>query len=202
MCNFTGKNISLEKNTSRMDVEANAIKSVITDFMQKASQSLLQLSGAMGYRLDHIAGRSVVDSRPFQIFEGSNDILYQQIGESVLKMMRKLKNNNLHDFLSDFHLTSRSSEYFKDHFNFDIDPKMPQRKLVDLGKALGRIISMEFTLDLGDQGFNTDLIQNAIKTLQDEVNTIMHTYKHGGNAQVVEDYKVDSNWLKFAMVNA
>jgi alkylation response protein AidB-like acyl-CoA dehydrogenase len=202
MCNFTGKNISLERNTSRMDVEANAIKSVITDFMQKASQSLLQLSGAMGYRLDHIAGRSVVDSRPFQIFEGSNDILYQQIGESVLKMMRKLKNNNLHDFLSDFHLTSRSSEYFKDHFNFNIDPKMPQRKLVELGKALGRIISMEFTLDLGDQGFNTDLIQNAIKTLQDEVNTIMHTYQHGGNAQVVEDYKADSNWLKFAMVNA
>ncbi len=202
MCNFTVKNIPLEKNTSRMDVEANAIKSVITDFMQKASQSLLQLSGAMGYRLDHIAGRSVVDSRPFQIFEGSNDILYQQISESVLKRMRKFKTNNLYDFLSDFHLTSRSSEYFKDHFNFELNPKMPQRKLVDLGKALGRIISMEFTLDLGDQGFNNDLIQNAIKTLQDEVNTIMHTYQHGGNAQVVEDYKIDSSWFKFAMVNA
>jgi hypothetical protein len=169
--------------------------------MQQASQSLLQLTGAMGYRLDHIAGRSVVDSRPFQIFEGSNDILYQQISESVLKMMRRLKNNNLHDFLSDFHLTERSSEYFKEHLNFELDPQMPQRKLVDLGKALGRIISMEFTLNLGDRGFNKELIQNAIKTLQEEVYAILETYKNGGEADVVEDYQLDSSWFNLSTVN-
>lgn len=202
MCNYTGSNIPLEKNTSRMDLEANAIKSVITDFMQKASQSLLQLTGAMGYRLDHIAGRSVVDSRPFQIFEGSNDILYQQISESVFKMMRRFKNNNLKEFLSEFHLTSRSSEYFKEHFNFDVDPKMPQRKLVDLGKALGRMISMEFTLNLQDQGFNKKLVQNAVKTLEDEISAIMDTFSHGGDADVIEDYEIDSSWFKFALMNA
>lgn len=202
MCNFTSTNIPLEKNTSRMDLEANAIKALVTDYMQRASQSLLQLKGAMGYRIDSIAGRATVDSRPFQIFEGSNDILYQQMSESVLKMMRKLKNNNLQDFLSEFHLTSRSSEYFNEHFNFELDPKMPQRKLVDLGKALGRIISMEFTLNLGDQGFNNELIENALKTLQDEVHAIMHTYKHGGDANVVEDYKMDSSWYKLSFVNA
>jgi alkylation response protein AidB-like acyl-CoA dehydrogenase len=202
MCNFTSTNVPLQKNTSRMDVEANAIKSLITDYMQRASQSLLQLKGAMGYRLDDIAGRSVVDSRPFQIFEGSNDILYQQLSESVLKMMRKLKNNNLYDFLSEYHLTERSSEYFKDALNFEIDAKMPQRKLVDLGKALGRIISIQFTLNLGDQGFNNELIQNAIKTLQDEVNAIIQTYKHGGEADVVEGYEMDSSWFKLVTVNA
>lgn len=202
MCNFTSMNVPLTKNTSRMDVEANAIKSIITDFMQSASQSLLQLSGAMGYRLDHIAGRSVVDSRPFQIFEGSNDILYQQISESVLKMMRKLKNHNLNDFLSQYKLTERSAEYFKEHFDFELNPQMPQRKLVDLGKALGRLISMEFTIHLGEQGFNHDLIQNAIKTLQEEVLAIMETYKNGGNADVVEDYQMDSSWLKFSLMNA
>lgn len=202
MCNFTSTNVPLEKNTSRMDLEANAIKSLVTDYMQSASQSLLQLKGAMGYRLDNIAGRSVIDSRPFQIFEGSNDILYQQMSESVLKMMRKLKNNNLQEFLSDFHLTERSSEYFNDAFNFELDPKMPQRKLVDLGKALGRIISMQFTLNLGDQGFNEKLIDNAVKVLRDEVNAIMHTYKHGGDSEVVDDYKVDSSWFNLALVNA
>lgn len=202
MCNFTSTNVPLQKNTSRMDVEANAIKSLVTDYMQRASQSLLQLKGAMGYRLDNIAGRSVVDSRPFQIFEGSNDILYQQISESVLKMMRKLKSNNLHEFLSEFHLTQRSSDYFKDVMNFELDPKMPQRKLVDLGKALGRIISMEFTLNLGDQGFNNKLIENALKVLQDEVNTIMHTYKNCGESEVVDDYQIDSSWFNFALVNA
>ena len=123
MCNFTATNVPLTKNTAKMDVEANAIKSVLTDYMQKASQSLLQLTGAKGYRLDHIAGRSTVDSRPFQIFEGSNDILYQQISESIMKAMRKVKSTNLYDFLKGYDLTIQSSDYFKDVLNFEIDTK-------------------------------------------------------------------------------
>ncbi len=202
MCNFTSTNVPLEKNTSRMDVEANAIKTVLTDYMQKASQSLLQLSGAKGYRLDHIAGRSTVDSRPFQIFEGSNDILYQQISESVLKMMRKLKSTNLYDFLKDYDLTLRSSDYFKEILNFEIDTKMPQRKLVQLGEALGRMISMEFTLNLGDQGFNKELIDSAIENLQDEIKTILTSFRSDAFSQVVDDFHMDSSWFKLQLVNA
>jgi alkylation response protein AidB-like acyl-CoA dehydrogenase len=202
MCNFTSTNVPLEQNTSRMDVEANAIKTVLTDYMQKASQSLLQLTGAKGYRLDHIAGRSTVDSRPFQIFEGSNDILYQQISESVLKMMRKLKSTNLYDFLKEYDLTLRSSDYFKEILNFEIDTKMPQRKLVQLGEALGRMISMEFTLNLGDQGFNKDLIDNAIANLQEEIKTILTSFRSENFSQVAEDFQLDSSWFNLQLVNA
>jgi len=202
MCNFTGINVPLEKNTSRMDVQANSIKSVVTDYMQKASQSLLQLTGAKGYRLDHIAGRSTVDSRPFQIFEGSNDILYQQISESVIKMMRKFKRTNLYDFLKEYEPTQKSSDYFKDILNFEIDTKMPQRKLVELGKALGRIVSMEFTLDLGDQGFNKELIQNAVLVLQEEINSILNTFQKGSINDVVEDFQINSSWFNLQTVNA
>lgn len=202
MCNFTSTNVPLEKNTSKMDVEANAIKSVITDYMQRASQSLLQLTGAKGYRLDHIAGRSTVDSRPFQIFEGSNDILYQQISESVLKLMRKFKSTNLYDFLKDYDLTLRSSDYFKDILNFEIDAKMPQRKLVELGKALGRMVSMEFTLNLGDQGFNAELIQNAVQTLQDEIKSILNSFKEGSDTGVVEDFQIESSWFNLLALDA
>lgn len=202
MCNFTSINVPLEKNTSRMDVEANAIKSVITDYMQKASQSLLQLTGAKGYRLDHIAGRSTVDSRPFQIFEGSNDILYQQISESVLKMMRKFKNANLYDFLKNYDLTLRSSEYFKDVLDFEIDTKMPQRKLVELGRALGRMVSMEFTLNLGDQGFNAELINNAVSVLQEEIKGIFETFSHGSISGVIEDFQTESSWFNLLAVDA
>ncbi len=202
MCNFTSTHISLEKNTAKMDVEANAIKSVITDYMQKASQSLLQLTGAKGYRLDHIAGRSTVDSRPFQIFEGSNDILYQQISESVIKMMRKFKSTNLYEFLKNYELTGNASDYFKDVLNFEIDSKMPQRKLVELGKALGRIISMEFTINLGEQGFNSELIDNALAVLQEEINGILDSFKSSQILEVVEDYLSESNWFSLAMVDA
>ena len=202
MCNFTSVNVPLEKNTSRMDVQANSIKSVVTDYMQKASQSLLQLTGAKGYRLDHIAGRSTVDSRPFQIFEGSNDILYQQISESVIKMMRKFKSTNLYDFLKEYEPTKKSSDYFKDILNFELDTKMPQRKLVELGKALGRMVSMEFTLDLGDQGFNKELIQNAILVLQEEINSILNTFQKGSINDVVEDFQINSSWFNLQTIDA
>jgi alkylation response protein AidB-like acyl-CoA dehydrogenase len=202
MCNYTSSNVPLDKNTSRMDVQANSIKTVVTDYMQRAAQSLLQLTGAKGYRLDHIAGRSTVDSRPFQIFEGSNDILYQQISESVLKMMRKFKNTNLYEFLSQYELTERSSGYFKEKINFDLDPKMPQRKLVELGQALGRMVSMEFTLNLGDEGFNRELVDNAIEVLQDEINMILSGFSSGSTTNVVDDYLSNSSWFNLQTVNA
>ncbi len=202
MCNFTGTNIRLEESAAKKDLEANTIKSVVTDFMQKAAQSLLQLTGAKGYRLDHFAGRSTVDSRPFQIFEGSNDILYQQISESVIKMMRRLRSTNLYDFMSQYQFSGKASAYFKDVLNFELDFKMPQNKLVDLGKAIGRIITMEFTLDLSETGFNKDLIANAITVLQNEVNTIMAMFGNKNNARVVEDYGIDSSWFNLKLVNA
>jgi alkylation response protein AidB-like acyl-CoA dehydrogenase len=98
MCAFAAENADLERNMARDSVSANSIKSVITDMMQDAAQSLLQLEGAKGYRMESVAGRSLVDSRPFQIFEGSNDILYQQISEGVLKLMRKARQSNLPSF--------------------------------------------------------------------------------------------------------
>ena len=55
--------------------EANIIKTVSSDLMQESAQTLVQLVGAAAYKLNHIDGRAIVDSRPFQIFEGSNDIL-------------------------------------------------------------------------------------------------------------------------------
>ncbi|MEO1023657.1 MAG: acyl-CoA dehydrogenase family protein [Bacteroidota bacterium] len=202
MCHYTSSKISLDIDTSRMDVAANAIKTVVTDFMQKASQSLLQLTGAKGYRLDHIAGRSVVDSRPFQIFEGSNDILYQQISESVLKNMRKVRNFNLYDYLKASELTEQVSDRFKDSLDFDLDLKMPQRKLVALGQAIGRIISMEFTINLEDVGFNQALIANAMATMESEVNSIICNFKHAEDAAIVDDYLSNSSWLALSKVNA
>ncbi|WP_245683976.1 acyl-CoA dehydrogenase family protein [Rhodohalobacter halophilus] len=194
---FTGTNVPLTKNTARMDVAANSIKSVVTDYMHEASQSLMQLVGAKGYRLDHIAGRAMVDSRPFQIFEGSNDILYQQISESVLKMMRKSKESNLYQFMKGYSLTENAAGYFKDTLNFEVDYKLPQRKLVQLGRALGRLVSMEMTLKLGDTGFNSKMISNSLKVLRSEINSIVSTYKSNEQPDVLDGYGDDSSWLKF-----
>lgn len=196
MCAYTSKNVPITKDVSNMDLSANAIKSYTTDLMQQASQSLLQLTGAKGYRLDHIAGRSLIDSRPFQIFEGSNDILYQQISESVLKNMRKLKLKNLYEFLSQFNLTERASDYFSEILDFKISQKLAQDRLVELGRILSRVISLEFTLRLSDQGFNQKLIDNAIHTLREDVKRMVTTFVNDKAPEVVENYEDSSSWLE------
>lgn len=197
MCAFSSETAGVENNLAKENVSANAIKTVVTDMMQEASQSLLQLTGAKGYRLDHIAGRSTVDSRPFQIFEGANDILYQQISEAIIKSMRRMKEANLYEYLKSFDLTERAADYFKETLNFSIDPKMPQRKLVDLGQVLGRVISMDLTIRLGERGFHADLIANTLNVLKQDVDALVTRFQTSMAPAYVEDYPEDSAWLSF-----
>ncbi len=197
MCTYSSEHAHLSRDLMRMGLVANAIKTVITDLMQEASQSLLQLVGAKGYRIDHIAGRATVDSRPFQIFEGSNDILYQQITESVLKEMRKVKEPALLAHLSRHELTSRAADYFRDVLNFKIDFTLPQRKLVELGRAIARIISMEFVLELGERGFRSDLIRSAVDVIRQDVVKLLSSYQASHAADVVCEYEEESSWLQF-----
>jgi alkylation response protein AidB-like acyl-CoA dehydrogenase len=192
---FASENISLDKDTSRLDLTANSIKSVVTDYMQAASQSLLQLVGAKGYKLDHVAGRSVVDSRPFQIFEGSNDILYQQITESVIKMMRKAQSASLFEFLSTNSNTQKAADYFKEYLEFKLDHRMAQRKMVELGQAIGRIVSMNMTITLGEKGFNGEMVGNSLKVLQKEIQVILSSYCTSLKADVLDSYHQNSSWL-------
>lgn len=194
MCSFTSANVPITKDTSSFDVAANTIKTMTTDLMQNASQSLLQLMGAKGYRLDHIAGRSLIDSRPFQIFEGSNDILYQQISESVIKLMKRTKLNNLYEFLSDYKYTQHASDHLKETLNFEIQMQMTQDKLVELGRVLSRLISLEFTIRLGEKGFNRELISNTVETLKGDVKRMMSSFSYPNDAVVIENYEESSDW--------
>ena len=196
MCAYTSTNVPIDKDVSNMSLTANAIKTYTTDLMQQAANSLLQLTGAKGYRLDHIAGRSFIDSRPFQIFEGSNDILYQQISESVLKNMRQLKLKNLYKFLDDFKLTQRAAGYFSELLDFKISTSLGQDRMVELGRILSRVISLEFTLRLGEKGFNQRMIDNAVKTLRTDVERMVATFVNDHQQDVVENYEESSSWLE------
>jgi alkylation response protein AidB-like acyl-CoA dehydrogenase len=194
MCYFTAKTASIRESMADRDVTANSIKTVVTDFMQETAQHLLQLVGAKGYSYDHIAGRSVVDSRPFQIFEGSNDILYQQISDSVIKMMRKMKEINLYQFFSQYEFSSRAAEYLKDALNVNIDTTVAQHKMVELGKAISKIISLEMVLRFSEKNFNRELIRNAVQTLVADIQSMMFNYNVHRPALVSEYYNENSSW--------
>jgi hypothetical protein len=197
MCTYTSEHADLDQDLAAQNVAANAIKAHVTDMMHDASQSFLQLTGAKGYQMSHIAGRSLVDSRPFQIFEGSNDVLYQQIADGVLKSMRRMKKKNLHDYLSSYELTERAAGYFEDALDFEVDQQMSQRKTKELGEMLSRLISMELTLELGDRGFRSDLIADALTVLQRDAEQLLSGYKSTDTAEPAEDYAENSSWLDF-----
>lgn len=197
MCVFTSENAPMDRDLSRMDVPANTIKTIVTDYMQESAQSLLQLVGAKGYRVDHIAGRAVVDSRPYQIFEGSNDILYQQISESVLKSMRKVKQNNLYEYLRSYELSMYAADILRNSLDFTVDYKLAQRKLVELGQIVGRVISMNMVIAMGEKGFRSDLIKNSIDNLNLEIDQLLSTFKKEMSPDIVADYNDESSWQSF-----
>jgi alkylation response protein AidB-like acyl-CoA dehydrogenase len=169
MCLNSAEKAGVESDLSSIGLEANSVKSVVTDLMQEAAQSATQLVGAQAYKLNHIAGRGITDSRPFQIFEGSNDILYTQITDSLIKMMKKAKENNLFRFLKGFDLTSRSAGSLKDLLDFELNFNLSQRKMVELGQVMGRLISFDMVERLGDKGFRSDLVENGLHMLKQEI---------------------------------
>jgi hypothetical protein len=200
MCANSSEKAGIDVDLVPHGLEANAVKSVVTDLMQEAAQSLVQLVGAKAYQISHIAGRGTADSRPFQIFEGSNDILYAQISEGLIKLMKRAKENNLYQFLKEFDLSSKASEYLKELTNFNLDFQMQQRKLVEMGKVIGRVISLNQVLDLANRGFRKDLIEGGITMLQQDISKLMAAFSFNNKIDVVEDYHDNSSWLNFVTV--
>ena len=197
MCANSSAKAGIENDLSLIGFEANSVKSVVTDLMQEAAQSATQLVGAQAYKLNHIAGRGITDSRPFQIFEGSNDILYAQISEGLVKLMKKTKENNLFNFLKHFHLTSQSALLMKEMLDFNLNLELPQRKMVELGQILGRIVSFEMVINLGKNGYRSDLIANGLHFLKQEIATLFQSFNYSNEVDVVESYQEESNWINF-----
>ena len=197
MCANSSAKAGLQNDLSQIGFVANSVKSVVTDLMQEAAQSATQLVGAQAYKLNHIAGRGIIDSRPFQIFEGSNDILYAQISENLVKMMKQSKKTNLFQFLKHLHLTSQSALSMKEMLNFDLNMELSQRKMVELGQIIGRIVCFEMVINLGDNGYRSDLIANGLHFLKQEITTLFRSFNFCNEVNVVEDYLEESDWMNF-----
>jgi alkylation response protein AidB-like acyl-CoA dehydrogenase len=195
MCARSAVYSGIENNLALAAVEANSMKAYITDLMQEAAQTLTQLKGANGYKTESIASRGIIDSKPFQIFEGSNEMLYSQISEMVLKMMGRLYITYLSEFLKNYSLTSNITDYFKTLVNFNVDIQQPQRKLVDLGKIISRIVTANLVLELGGKGFRPDLISSSLETIKHEITIFISSYRFKTSVNPIEDYKDGSSWL-------
>src|SRR5690606_34376272 len=197
MCFRSSGKSGIAHDLSGESIEANTMKAFVTDLMQESSQAYMQLSGANGYRMNNIGGRGIMDSRPFQIFEGSNEMLYTQIAEMMYKSMKRTKELNIYKFLKNFALTDKSYRYFAKDIDLSLTTALSQRKLVDLGKVFSRIIALNFVLEMMEKGFREDLISNCIETLQLDVSLFISSFHSKNVTAPIQEYHQNSLWSDF-----
>lgn len=197
LCVRSAQYSGIENDLSSATIEANSMKAYITDLMQEASQTLTQLNGANGYKAECIGARGIIDSRPFQIFEGANELLYTQIAEGIIKRMARHKTQQLNLFLKQFPLTLNASDFLNSTLNIHIKEKLPQRKLVDLGKIIARVIAAHHVLNLSNKGFRNDLISNSLDTIKHEISILITSYHAQTNIKPIETYENQSQWMNF-----
>lgn len=195
MCFRSSYVSGIEHDLSAEGIEANSMKAYITDLMQESSQTYTQLSGANGYRISNIGGRGIMDSRAFQIFEGSNEMLYTQIGEMIAKLMKRKKESNIYQFLKQFNLTQKAYSFFKKDIDFNLAAGISQRKMIDLGKVFSRIIASNFVIEMGEKGFRNDLVTNCINMIKADVSTLISSFHAENTVTPVENYKEKSQWF-------
>ncbi|ASW74322.1 acyl-CoA dehydrogenase [Chryseobacterium piperi] len=198
MCAKSCKVSGIENDVSGKGIHANSMKALVTDMMQESAQMYVQLSGAKGYRTSHIGGRGIMDSRPFQIFEGSNEMLYTQISEGILKDMKKKKTEHFGDYLILNELTQEGAKLYTKELNFKVDTALSQRKMIDLGKVIARIIIINDLLELNNSGFSQELTDNAIQVVRQEMVSLLASMHHHQNLNMMEDTSEKSNWMTFS----
>ncbi|NER81201.1 MAG: acyl-CoA/acyl-ACP dehydrogenase [Leptolyngbya sp. SIO1D8] len=160
---------------------ADVYKVVVSDLMLKASHSLQQLHGGMGYRQFGFPERAFADSRPFQILDGSNDILWVQIAWLVMKAMRLSQAHDFRDFLGSFEPTRLvSQDLVEDYPIINPDYEMPQRQLLKLGQFLAKAIALNCIKEVQESHLLTEDDINEITLLLNfEMKTILLSMSSG-----------------------
>ena len=196
MCYYASKTTHLENDLAMMSLEANSVKTLLTDLMQESAQSLVQLKGGNGYIKDEIAGRAIMDSRPFQIFEGSNDILYIQVGEAIYKKMQKSKVDNFQTFISEEYPEFAYQPCLSLLSAVKLPAKGDQRKLHTFGEIYANIFSLYLIADLSKNGYNQDLVLQANLFLVKRIKSLISKLKCILTPEILVDYNHDADWKK------
>lgn len=198
MCAKSTSISGLEFDLSGRGLEANSMKALVTDLMQESAHICVQLAGSSGYKIEHVGARGIVDSRPFQIFEGSNEMLYTQIAEILLKQMRKSKESNFIKYLLQYDLTEQVAPMFSKVLDFDLTSEsLAQRQMVLLGKIVARLVCLQYVNEMVSKGFRKDLYENCCKHIDMDVRKITSDLSCRNNAVSIVEYQEGSNWIDF-----
>jgi len=146
---------------------SNVVKVTTSDLLQFSAQSVVQLFGGQGFRKDHYVGKAFVDSRPFQIFEGSNDVLYEAIAAQLIGEARKLGLSTLGESLArhpDLPMPSLPDDSYRE-LSMQLNDSQVDRIL------FGKIISRYAVLGIVQRAVtnvSSELLQSAVTFLRAE----------------------------------
>lgn len=151
--------------------EAQAIKVLATDKMLESALNYQQFCGGEGYRYDsptNNAAYALLDSRVYTIFDGTNDLLSQQLAEFCVK---ESKDGNVVKFLSEFDKTKSGIT----HINFDLsvlNSNHTQEERVMNGQIISRIFGLqciEEALQGTEKHFEYGDFRNAVLFLNADI---------------------------------
>jgi len=153
---FTSARITENEDVSGDSTLANCSKILCTETMHLASDCALQVFASAAYKRNHLVGRAYVDSRPFRIFEGVNEVLddtiYWQIAGRNNCCDREAVESEVERYglrLSG-EVSDRALDLFSSH------PQTSQRQRVVLGRITAWLMSLAM-LDHAARELETDL---------------------------------------------
>jgi len=111
--------------------------------------------------------------------------------------MIRSKNTNLANYLKTYELSEVVADRYKDLLDFEVENKMPQRKLVDLGQIISRVLSAQMVVNLGSSGFRSDLIEDTLTTLRHDIITLLSSYKYDTKVSPTVEYQSESWWMDY-----
>lgn len=118
-----------------------AIKTVATERMLSSAHHYQQLVGGEGYRCGsptNISAQAFLDARVFTIFDGSNDLLSQQLAEYCLA---RTEGKSLGAFLAEWPLTAAAVRAHQPDLQF-LDRDLRQEHMVLAGRTIGYLFAM------------------------------------------------------------
>lgn len=144
------------KNDFRADLlnnffDAQAIKVLATDKMLESALNYQQLCGGEGYRYNAPSNNSayaLLDSRVYTIFDGTNDLLSQQITEYCIQ---EAKDKSVLDFLKEYDRTRQGL----DLINIDLtvlNHNQTQEEKVMNGQIISRIFGLNCLTEATQMG--------------------------------------------------
>ncbi|SDS63669.1 Acyl-CoA dehydrogenase [Streptomyces sp. TLI_053] len=149
-----------------------AVKIVATELMVSSANHYQQLAGGEGYRNGsptNIAAQAFLDSRVFTVFDGTNDLLGQQLAQHCLD---RSPGRSLSAFLADWEPTAPAVPAHGLDLRF-LDRELAQEHLVLAGRAIAYTFAAARVLQWArESGADADRARRAAAFLRADIDRV------------------------------